>query len=373
MKKTMYIALWALLCVWTQASAQFVKLPDGGTNQKSMIGQQVGITDIEIHWNAPGVKGREGKIWGTSVANFGQINLGFGTAKLSPWRAGANECTTMEFSTDVTINGKPLAAGKYGFFIELQADSSTLIFSSNPDQWGSYFYKPEEDVLKVAVKQQKDLPQSREWLAYTFANPTKNTVEVALEWEHWRIPFTVGVDLNKTVLPAVRKQLSGAMGFDPPSLITAAQWCNTNDINLEEALGWINTATNPNLGGIKTFAALSTKSKLESKLGRTADADKTMAIALENASIFEMHGYGRQLVNEKKYKEALAVFEQNYRKNGDTWPTHVGLARGYSAVGDVKKALEHAKIAQGQAPDDVNKKSLEAMVKTLSEGKTIVQ
>jgi hypothetical protein len=51
----------------------------------------------------------------------------------------------------------------------------------------------------------------------------------------------------------------------------------------------------------------------------------------------------------------------------------VGLARGYSANGNVAKALEHAKIALTQAPDDLNKRSIEAMVKTLSEGKTLQQ
>lgn len=373
MKQVMYFALWALLGLGQQAQAQFVKLPDGGVNQKSMIGQQVGITDIEIHWNAPGVKGREGKIWGTGVANYGFINLGFGTSTASPWRAGANECTTMSFSTDVTINGKPLAAGKYGFFIAVYPDSCTLIFSKNADQWGSFFYKPEEDVLRVTAQQQKNLPQSREWLAYTFAAPTAHTVEVALEWEHWRIPFVVAVDLAKTVLPSIRKQLTGAMGFDPPSMATAAQWCNANNLNLEEALLWATNATDPQQGGQKTFGALSTKASLERKLGRNADADKTMAGAIENAGIIEIHGYGRQLISEKKYKEALVVFEQNHQKNGDAWPVHVGLARGYSAAGDLKKALEHAKIALGQAPDDLNKKSLEAMVKTLSEGKPLMQ
>ena len=353
--------------------AQLISLPDGGVNQKMWAGQRIGVTDIEIRWNAPGVKGREGKIWGTNIAYYGFTDIGFGTSKSSPWRAGANECTTLEFSTDVTIEGKPLAAGKYGFFIALYPDSCTLIFSSNAAGWGSYFYKPEEDVLRVTVRQQKDLPQSREWLAYTFANPTGRSVEVALEWERWRIPFTVAADLEKTTVASIRRQLSGGMGFDPPSMQAAARWCLTNNVNLEEALVWADRTTDPTLGGQQTFAALSTKAGLERKLGRTAEADKSMQAALEKATILDMHGYGRQLVTDKKYQEAMSVFQKNYEKNGDAWPTHVGLMRGYSATGDLKKALEHAKIALRQAPDDLNKKSLEGMVKTLSEGKAIAQ
>ena len=228
-------------------------------------------------------------------------------------------------------------------------------------------------MLRVGVKQQKNLPQSREWLDYTFSEQTDHSVVVALEWERWRIPFTVAVDLKKTALASIRGQLSGAMGFDPPSLQAAAQWCLTNEVNYEEALAWITTATDPSLGGLKTFGVLSTKAGLLRKTDKEQEADKIMETALANASVLEMHGYGRQLIGQKKYKEALAVFEKNYQKNGDTWPTHVGLMRGYSATGDVKKALEHGKIALGQAPDDLNKKNLEGLVKTLSEGKALVQ
>ncbi|MBK8194507.1 MAG: DUF2911 domain-containing protein [Lewinellaceae bacterium] len=374
MKKHLcWLFFFALAIPSATLHAQMLSLPDGGVNQKSWAGQRVGVTDIDIHWNAPGVKGREGKIWGTPVAHYGFVDIGFGTARSSPWRAGANECTTIEFSTDVTIDGKTLAAGKYGFFIALYPDSCTLIFSGNANGWGAYFYKPEEDVLRLTVHQQKDLPQSREWLAYVFSSPTERSVTVALEWEHWRIPFTVAVDLEKTTVASIRSQLSGGMGFDPPSMQAAAQWCLSHNVNLDEALVWAERTTDPMLGGQQTFAALSTKAGLERKLGRTADADKSMQMAIDKASVLDLHGYGRQLISEKKYKEALAVFQQNFDKSGGAWPTHVGLARGYSATGDLKKALEHAQAAAKQAPDDMNKKSLEAMVKTLGEGKPIVQ
>jgi len=369
------ILLFALLTLHSSPTlfSQMISLPDGGTNQKSWAGHRVGVTDIEIRWNAPGVKGREGKIWGTPVAHYGFTDIGFGTAKSSPWRAGANECTAISFSSDVIIEGKPLSAGRYGFFIALYPDSCTLIFNKNADAWGAYFYKPEEDVLRVTVRQQKDLPQSREWLAYTFSDPTQNSVVVALEWERWRIPFRVSVDFEKTTLASIRRQLSTGMGFDGPSLQAAAQWCLTNNTNLEEAYLWITRATNASLGNISTFPALSTKAGLERKLGKTAEADKTMQQALDKASVIEMHGYGRQLIGQKKHAEALAVFQKNYEKNAGAWPTHVGLARGYSAVGDLKKALEHAKAALPQAPDDLNRTSLEGMIKTLSEGKALAQ
>lgn len=368
------LALVGLTCcfqpaIWSQA----VVLPEGGVNHKSWAGRRVGVTDVEIRWNAPAVRGREGQIWGTPIAHYGYSVLGFGSDVESPWRAGANESTTISFSTDVTIEGKKLAAGQYGFFIALYPDSCVLIFSKNTTGWGSYFYQKEADALQVVVRQQKDLPQSRERLEYTFSDHTDRSMIVALEWERWRIPFKVEVDHVQTGLASIQRQMRGALGFDPPSLQAAAQWCLSNDVNLPEALTWINTATDPNFGGLATFAALSTKAGLLRKMGRMQEADAEMEKALANASLLEMHGYGRQLIGQKKYQEAFAVFEKNFKKHGDAWPTHVGMMRAYSAIGDLKNALKHAKIALSQAPDDLNKRSVEGMIKTLEAGKPLAQ
>ena len=95
------------------------------------------------------------------------------------------------------------------------------------------------------------------------------------------------------------------------------------------------------------------------------------AMKLPGTTQFEIHQLGRQLLAAKKVDEALAVFQYNGTRYGDQWPIHVGLARAYAAKGDTKQALDHARKALPQAPDPVNKASLEAMVKALSEGKSI--
>lgn len=372
MKQFLLLPALLLCSLLPQAFSQQLNLPASAVNPKCMAGRRVGMTDIEIRWNAPGVKGRESKIWGTPIAHYGMEVLGYGSNDPSPWRAGADENTTIYFSTDVKIQGKPLPAGKYGFHILLAPDSCTLIFSKNSDAWGSYFYNPTLDALRVSTRQLKDQPL-QERLEYKFLNHTASSIDIALDWENWRIPFTVETDLNALTVASLRRELSSGLGFDPPSLQTAANWCLNNNTNFEEALTWIDRATDPTLGGVKSFAALSTKAGLLQKLGKNTEADKTMQTALENASVLEMHGYGRRLIAEKQYAKALEVFRKNFDKNGDTWPVHVGLARGYSANGDLKKALEHAKKALPQAPDAVNKSSLEQMIKTLAEGKALSQ
>lgn len=94
-----------------------------------------------------------------------------------------------------------------------------------------------------------------------------------------------------------------------------------------------------------------------------------MKMALDNANVIELHGYGRQLLAQKKVSEAMAVFEKNYKKNDGKWPTTAGMMRGLSATGNLKEALKYAKLALAQAPDPVNKKSLEEAIKKLESGK----
>jgi tetratricopeptide (TPR) repeat protein len=365
-------AIIALLFVLnTPASAQMLRMPDGNTNYKCKTGRLLGATNIDITWNAPGVKGREGKIWGTDVAWYGFKVLGFGSGTASPWRAGADECTNISFSTDVTVNGKQLSAGRYAFFIAVFPDSCILIFNKNTNEWGSYFYNSQMDVLRVTTYQQKDIKESKERVDYTFAKQTNNAVEVALEWEHWRIPFKVEVDITATTLAYIQSQMSGAAGFDPPSLEAAATWCLQNNVDTEEALAWINSAVDPNLGGANNFKNLSVKAGLLNKLNKKDEADKMMKAALDKAIVMELHNYGRQLLGENKVTDAMEVFEMNYKKFNGAWPTSAGLMRGYSAKGDLKKALEYGNKALVDAPTPEIKKIIQAAVDKLTQGKAL--
>src|SRR4029077_12986836 len=171
--------------------AQLTTTPSGG-NKKAVVGERIGITDVTIHYGRPGVKGREGKIWGQLIAP-GFNDLGFGSSKAAPWRAGANENTTIVFSTDVKVEGQSLAAGKYGFFIAYDPNECTVIFSKNSSSWGSFFYDMKEDALRVKVKPVAT-DKSVEWLKYEFIDEKENSATIALEWEKLMIPFKVEVD-----------------------------------------------------------------------------------------------------------------------------------------------------------------------------------
>lgn len=371
MKKiTQHMLALTLLTAGALSHAQAqLSTPPGGGNRKAMVGERIGLTDVTIHYDRPGVKGREGKIWGQLIP-VGFNDLQFGSAKSSPWRAGANENTTIEFSTDVKIEGKPLPAGKYGFFIAYDPQESTIIFSKNSSSWGSYFYDDKEDALRVKVKP-LTTDKSVEWLKYEFSNETENGATVNLLWEKLAIPFKVEVDLDKIQLETFRKELRTDKGFAWGPWDQAAQWCLQKNTNLDEALLWADSASGASFGGAFIFQPHATKAQLLQKLGRTAEADAEMKNALPLANMQELHQYGRSLLAQKKYKEALDVFKMNASKNPGQFTTLVGLTRGYSANGDYKNALQSAQKALPLAPNVQNRTNVEGMIKKLQEGKDV--
>jgi hypothetical protein len=363
----LYVSTVVLL---STINAQLTTLPDGG-NKKAMVAERIGITDVVIDFNRPGVKGREGKIWGQLVP-AGFNDLGFGTSKAAPWRAGANENTTIQFSDDVKIEGQPLAAGKYGFFVAYDPNECTLIFSKNSTSWGSFFYDDKEDALRVKVKPVA-VDKTVEWLKYEFLNETENSATIALEWEKLSIPFRVEVDYVNTQLESFRRELRSEKNFNPGwrSFVQAAQFTASRNVDLQEGLQWANRAISEPFVGESNFVTLSTKASLLAKLGRTVEADSIMKQALPVGNMQQLHTYGRQLLQDKKNKEALEVFQINYKKNPNQFTTLMGLVRGYSANGDYKTALKYAQLALPLSPPGGNKTNVENMIEKLKKGEDV--
>ena len=347
--------------------AQLATLPRGG-NKRAFVGEQIGMTDITIHYNRPGVKKREGHIWGELIP-VGYADLGYGAKKPAPWRAGANENTTIEFTTDVKIEGQDLPAGKYGFFVAYDPNECTLIFSKNSTSWGNFFYDPAEDALRVKVKPLKT-DKSVEWLKYEFTDQTASSANMQLQWEKLAILFRIDVDVVKTQIASFRKELRGDRAL--PGLWQgwnmAAAYCLANNTNLEEALLWADSATSFRFGGTTSFPPWQTKAAILDSLGRKAEADAIMKKALPYANQFEAYVYGYELAIRKRPKEAFEVFKMNYDRFPNTYFTNLGMASGYSALGDYKKALDFVKKALPEARGG-NKLENEKSIRDLENGK----
>ncbi len=368
MKRIFTVLIVTGLLTGLKAQIPLTVLPSGG-NKKASVSERVGITDVTIHYDRPGVKGREGKIWGQLVP-AGFTDPGFGNSKSAPWRAGSNENTTIEFSTDVKVEGQSLPAGKYGFFIAYDPNECTLIFSKNSTSWGHYFYNDKEDALRVKVKPLA-LDKSVEWLKYEFMNEKENAATVALQWEKLSIPFTIEVDYIKEQIESFRRELRTEKGFIWQSWEQAAQWCVQRNVNLEEALLWADSATSTGFGGDKSFPAWSTKAQILMKMGKEKEAKAVMDKAIVFGNMNEVHGYARQLLGLKMPKLAFDVFKANYDKFPNQYTTAMGMARGYSGLGDYTNALKYANMALTLTPDGASKTFVNGLIDKLKAGKDI--
>ena len=142
-------------------------IPSPRKEMKGMVGQ----TNITINYGSPSVKGR--KVW-DGLVPYGKV-----------WRTGANEATTINLSADVMVEGKKLAAGKYGLFTLPNTNEWVIIFNSVHDQWGSSNYDQAKDVLRVNVAP-KTSNESTE--ALEFILDGNNMV---MKWEKLSVPFQI--------------------------------------------------------------------------------------------------------------------------------------------------------------------------------------
>jgi len=164
-----------------------------GANQvraslKASVTQHLGTdADITITYSRPGVKGR--KIWGELVPYGMAPGNRYSKDKPFPWRAGANENTTIEFNKDLLIDGKPLPAGKYGIHMIPSEKDWVIIFSKNNSAWGSFTYDQSEDALRIMVTPVK--APFEEWLTYGFDDLAGTSATAYLRWAELKVPFKI--------------------------------------------------------------------------------------------------------------------------------------------------------------------------------------
>jgi hypothetical protein len=332
LKLSTMFSLMFVLFVISITAQQNLTTPQA--SQKASISQRIGLTDIEVVYHRPAVKNRV--VWG-GIVPYDQV-----------WRAGANENTTISFSTDVMVDNKKVVAGTYGLHMIPTKNSWTIIFSKDNAAWGSFFYDEKNDALRFTVNPvQSDF---QEWLLYSFDDLSANSTTLSLKWEKLSIPIKIEIDVNETVLANMEKELTGIPGFFWQGWNQIANYALGNNYNLDKALAWVDRS----IGINKNLTNMITKSFILESQGKTSEAEtiKKEAFTLPGIDEAQVNALGYQLMGIGKVDEALKVFEKNTVDHPDSWNVWDSLAEGLLTKGDKVKSKQLYEKALGMAPDN---------------------
>ncbi|GJM36069.1 MAG: hypothetical protein DHS20C18_50700 [Saprospiraceae bacterium] len=270
--------------------AQQLELPQ--KSPKSEVSYVVGLTKVTINYSSPAVNDRE--VWGKLVP-YDEV-----------WRAGANEATTVEFSTDVKVEGENLAAGKYAFFLIPRKEGKwTAIFNKIADQWGAYNYDEGKDAIRVKIET-KTAETSEERLNYTIVDQEIDRGYIRLGWEKQRAYILFRADVMAQVANNVNKSFEAAKEEDKWSVYAQASDFYADHGELLKALDYAEKSIKLGENSRNLWA----KAKVEAKMEKYKDAIKSAKKALDVGAKAEgdrfYNNYKQQMNDRIAEWEALA-------------------------------------------------------------------
>jgi len=339
-----------------RALSQPITTPRTPSPAASVI-QTIGISTVIVNYSRPSVKGRE--IWGKLVP-YGWNVQGFGAGNSAPWRAGANENTTIKFSDDATVEGKPVPAGTYGLFFVINGDNTgELVLSKDHQSWGSFWYDPKNDLFRTKI-QLREIPFT-EMLTYDFINSTRTSSELVLNWEKKQFPVKIEFDVDKIVMANAAEELKSTTGFGWQGYASAANYAVQSKTNYDQALKWADQAVAMN----NSFATLNVKSNVLRAMGKAEEADKMVADAIAISTEVELNNYGYQLMNNGNMDKAIEIFTLNTKRFPKSANCFDSLGEAYVNKGDSKNAIANFKKSLSMNPPANVKANSEKFLKQL--------
>jgi len=254
MKKILFSVLFLFACCCLYA--QSLRTPAPSSTQS--IKQEFGLSNVEISYSRPGVKGRN--IFGNLVP-FGKV-----------WRTGANNATTITFGDDVNIGGTKVAAGKYGLLTIPDQNQWTIIITKQLDVTSPAAYKQDQDVVRLTAKPE-DLPFSLETFTIFFNDVKSTSMNVELVWDKTAVAFPVTTEIDSKIMA----QIDNVMAADNCPYYNAAMYYVENGKDQNKAIDRFNKAVEQNP---KAYWAYYQRASLLAKMGK-----KQEAIASANKSI----------------------------------------------------------------------------------------
>ncbi len=189
------------------------------------IKQMVGLTEIEVKYSRPSIRGRE--IFGNLVP-YDKI-----------WRTGADNSTKISFTTDVIIDYNTIKAGTYSIFSIPNQNDWTVILYSDVELWGvPRDWSDDKIVFSSTYKVNKI--NTVETFTISFDDLTNNDVNMSLSWENSSVDIKIDVPTRSMV----EKEISNVMNNNPKAsdYYAAAVFYRQENVNLSQALSWMNKA-----------------------------------------------------------------------------------------------------------------------------------
>lgn len=252
-------ALAALTAMGTTLHAQ-VEFPQASPASKLV--DHFGLTTVEIDYARPSVKGR--KVFGGLVP-YGEV-----------WRTGANAATKVVFSTEVLFGGEVVPAGTYGLFTIPGEKEWTVILNKGAEQWGSYAYKEEGDVVRVTAKVAA-LSDPVETFTITVQDIGAQTANLTLAWEKTMVKVEMETDVVGMMVPKIEAAMAGS-GEKP--YFPAAMFYYEHDLDLKKAAMWMDEAIKAQPGQMwMIYRKGLILAKAGDKAGATAAATEARGLA----------------------------------------------------------------------------------------------
>ena len=237
---------------------------------KANIAYTIGYTTITINYSSPSVNDRN--VWGELVP-YDKV-----------WRAGANEATTIEFSTDVKIENKELAAGKYSFFfIPTKGDKWTAIFNKVTDQWGHYSYDESSDALRVEIST-KTTKVKEERLNYSVVDQGINKGYIRFGWGKKRAYLRFRMEVMEQALSNIKTAIESTPEDKKWNVYgQAADFLADDEKQLDQALEYAKKSTALFSHSWNWWVQAQIQAKKGDFRGAIASATKAKEVSAKNA------------------------------------------------------------------------------------------
>jgi hypothetical protein len=159
------------------AATEIIPLDEVRKSQAAAVAQRIANTEITVTYSRPVARGRE--LFGALVP-YGEV-----------WNPGADQATAIALTRDVEVDGQPLAAGKYSFWVIPRAESWTVIFSQAADVYHTPYPGEGEDALRMDVA--PETGPHAELLTFSFPIVEGKDAILHLHWGTVMVPLSIRV------------------------------------------------------------------------------------------------------------------------------------------------------------------------------------